>query len=254
MFCLHAEHQVLHRSPLTRGLCISASVKSRPCWSWLQDLEGKTVWEYQLHWIKFVSLLEIQKLHQLGSHFLAKLFGFAEPFFLMWITWEAGSSIFDSWGIYVIACLKGIFLFRSTHQSSESNSTIISVLSVFFCDLIVGLECWGRERTTLSLGEGGGCANFFCQSRKLVSPHSLIRQLLLSLDLLSGGEHAHRLGFFLQCRTTPAVFTEGTSLLAVEMLICCFQHKWGTGKDMFFLSSFVCSGISATCHDMSPLL
>lgn len=154
----------------------------------------------------------------------------------------------------MIACLKGIFLFRSTHQSSESNSTIISVLSVFFCDLIVGLECWGRERTTLSLGEGGGCANFFCQSRKLVSPHSLIRQLLLSLDLLSGGEHAHRLGFFLQCRTTPAVSTEGTSLLAVEMLICCFQHKWGTGKDMFFLSSFVCSGISATCHDMSPLL
>lgn len=96
----------------------------------------------------------------------------------------------------MIACLKGIFLFRSTHQSSDSNSTIISVLSVFFCDLIVGLECWGRERTTLSPGEGGGCANFFCQSRKLVSPHSLIRQLLLSLDLLSGGEHAHRLGFF----------------------------------------------------------
>lgn len=85
----------------------------------------------------------------------------------------------------------------------------------------------------------GGCANIFCWSTKLVSPLSLIWRLLLLLNWLAGGEHT-QVGFFLRCRKIPAVFTESSSLLEVEVLICCFQHEWGTEKDMLFLSSFVC--------------
>lgn len=174
----------------------------------------------------------------------------------MWVMWAEASFIFVSWGTCTMACLKGIFFLRSTHQRSESNSAIISVLCFFFffCDLIMRLSA-GEGRAispTLSPGAEKRLCKLFLPEQKTYLSSFIDMAAVTIIRFTRRGTHTG--WFFFQCRTTPGVFTEGSSLLEVEMLICCFQHKWGTGKDMLFLSSFVCSGISATCHAMSPLL
>jgi len=64
-----------------------------------------------------------------------------------------------------------------------------------------------------------GCVKFFLPEQKITSPVSLMRQLLLSLNLLTGGECKR---FYLGGRTT-GVFTQGSSFSETEVLDLLFS-------------------------------
>lgn len=117
--------------------------------------------------MRSVSLFEIQRLHQLGPRFLAKLFGIAEPVFY---TVNMKSRVVHMWLRYLYRGLpeRNLFAQIGFLQTWSPNSVIVTVLSCFFCAIgkTCLAECWGRERTTISLGvEGRLCKDFLPEQK-----------------------------------------------------------------------------------------
>lgn len=109
------------------------------------------------------------------------------------------------------------------------NSTIISVFSVFFlCSPVVWPSAVLQRELLFRQARREGCAKFFCRSRKLTSPVSLMWQLLLSLNSQRGREHAQFLSWVQN--NNCCLFTEGSSLSEVEMLNLLFSAQVRHGK------------------------
>lgn len=164
-------------------------------------------------------------MHQLGSLFLSRAVWDSKAIFLHGNREKQGHS-------YVTLRHHGLpernlFAQISSLEIWSPNSSIISVFSGFPVQSHSVTECWGRERTTLSLGaEGRLCKAFSARAENLNLPLSYVATVTIIKFTDRRGTHTvficclHRRQQLLFCTQDKncVFFTGGSSLSEVEML------------------------------------
>lgn len=116
--------------------------------------------------MRSVSFFEIQRLHHLGPHFLAKLFGLAELFFYT----DSISRVIHMWLRHPYHGLPERNLLRSTPQRSEVQTPPLFLHSLFFlCSPVVWPSAVVQRELLFRQAQRESCAKFFCQQKTYIS-------------------------------------------------------------------------------------